>query len=110
MGDDEVPMLACLRAAREGITGQTIAGVPELANTVSQGAVAAGLFTLAGGTFLFLDDDRDEMLDKVVAEIDSLGTLPGRGEGIIPWQIVSEETQNGGSRARMKAKLSLPVL
>jgi hypothetical protein len=110
MGEDEAPMLARFRAAREGITEQTIAGVPELANTVSQGAVAAGFFSLAGGTFLFLDDDRDEMLDKAVDEINALGMLPGRGDGIIPWQIVSEETLNGGNRARMRAKLSLPVL
>ena len=98
------------RAAREGITEQTIAGVPELANTVSQGAVAAGFFSLAGESFLFLDDDSDEKLDKAVKEIDSLAALPGRGDGIIPWQIVSEEIQNGGSRSRMKAKLSLAVL
>jgi hypothetical protein len=110
MSEDETPLLARLRAAREGNTDQTIAGVPELANSVSQGAVAAGFFSLAGGTFLFLDDDRDEKLDKAVKELDSLAALPGRGDGIIPWQIVSEEMQNGGSRARMKARLSLPVL
>lgn len=110
MSEDEAPMLARLRAAREGTTEQTIASVPELANTVSQGAVAAGFFSLAGGTFLFLDDDTDENLDKSVKEIDALAVLPGRGDGIIPWQIVSEETQNGGNRARLKAKLSLPVL
>jgi hypothetical protein len=110
ISEDEAPMLARLRAAREGTADQTIAGVPELANTVSQGAVAAGFFSLAGETFLFLDDDSDEKLDKAVKEIDSLATLPGRGDGIIPWQVVSEETQNGGNRSRMKAKLSLAVL
>lgn len=110
VGEDEAPMLARLRAAREGISEQTIAGVPELANAASQGAVAAGFFSLAGGALLFLDDDRDEMLDKAVDEVEDLAGLPGRGDGIIPFQIVAEEVQNGGGRARMKARLSLPVL
>ena len=108
--EDEAPMLARLRAAREGTSEQTIAGVPELANAASQGAVAAGFFSLAGGAFLFLDDDRDAMLDKAVHDVEDLAALPGHGDGIIPFQIVSEDVQSGGGRARMKAKLSLPVL
>lgn len=109
-GEDEAPMLARLRAAREGLANQTIAGVPELANAASQGAVAAGFFSLAGGTLLFQNDDRDEMLDEAVIEMELLAMLPGRGEGIIPWQIVSEDGTNNGGRARAKAKFSLPVL
>lgn len=110
LSEDEAPMLNRLRAAREGLADQTIASVPELANAASQGAVAAGYFSLAGGTFLFLDDDQDANLDKAVLDIEALGTLPGRGDGIIPWQIVSEDARDGGGRARMKAKFSLPVL
>lgn len=110
LGEDEAPMLVRLRAAREGITEQTIAGVPELANAASQGSVAAGFASIAGVTLWFLDDDHDAALEKAVEEIESLSTLPARGEGIIPWQIVSEEAQNGGGQVRMKARLSLPVL
>lgn len=110
IGEDEAPMLARLRASREGLTEQTIAGVPELANAASQGAVAAGYFSLAGGTLLFLDDDRDAMLDKAIGSVEELASLPGHGDGIIPWQITSEDAQKGGGRARMKAKFSLPVL
>lgn len=110
IGEDETPILARLRAAREGLSDQTIAGVPELANTVSQGAVVAGYFSVAGGSLLFMDDDRDEMLDKAITEIEGLGTLPGRGDGVIPFQIVSEDAANGGSRARLKTRLSLPVM
>jgi hypothetical protein len=110
LGEDEAPMLARLRAAREGLSDQTIAGVPELANAASQGAVAAGFFSLAGGAFLFLDDDSDAMVERAVDEVEDLATLPGRGDGIIPFQIVAEEAPNGGGRARLKAKLSLPVL
>ena len=33
IGEDEAPMLARLKAAREGISDQTIASVPELANS-----------------------------------------------------------------------------
>jgi hypothetical protein len=109
-GEDEAPMLARLRAAREGLTDQTIGGVPELANTASQGAVAAGFFSFAGGTLLFQNDDRDEMLDDAAIEMGLLAKLPARGEGIIPWQLVSEDGTNGGGRARVKAKFSLPVL
>jgi len=104
-GEDEVPMLARLKAAREGLPDQTLSGVPELANTASQGALAAGFVSIAGGTFLLLDDDSDEKLDAALGEITELGTLPGHGDGIIPWQIVSES-----GRTRIKAKLSLPVL
>lgn len=109
-GEDEAPTIARLRAAREGLSDQTIAGVPELARTSAQGAVAAGFFTIAGGTFLFLDDERDEHLDKAVRELDSLSTLPGRGDGVIPFQILAEDGQGGGNRARIKTKLSLAVL
>ncbi|HRI62847.1 MAG TPA: hypothetical protein PK156_01380 [Polyangium sp.] len=109
-GEDEAPMLGRLRAAREGLSDQTIAGMPELANAAAQGAVAAGYFTLAGGSLLFMDDDSDEKLDDALVEMELLGMLPGRGDGVIPWQIVSEDAQNGGGRARMKAKFSLPVL
>ena len=109
-GEQEAPMLARLKAAREGLSDQTIAGAPDLARTAAQGAVAAGFFTLAGGTFLFLDDERDEQLDKAVIELESLSTLPGRGDGVIPFQIMAEDEQNGGNRARVKTKLSLPVL
>jgi hypothetical protein len=107
MGEDEAGVIAHLRVALEGSPERTLAGLSEIDATRAAGAIAGGFVTVAGANLLMLDDTRDEHLTAAMDVVESLRVLPGRGETLIPFLLITEDTPKGG--ARMRAHTRLPI-
>ncbi|XXX77362.1 hypothetical protein WMF30_01130 [Sorangium sp. So ce134] len=108
LGEDDAAVVARLRAATEtGRDERTLAAAPGLEALRQPGALAGGLFSLAGLTLLAATGDTEAALDEAAEKLAGLATLPARGEVAIPVAVTSELLGSGA--ARVTARVRLPM-
>ncbi|WP_437335342.1 hypothetical protein [Sorangium sp. So ce394] len=108
IGDEDAAVVARLRAATDpGRDERTLGAAPGLEALRQPGALAGGLFSLAGLTLLGATGDTKEALDEAAEQLAGLATLPARGEVAIPVAVTSEVLGSGA--ARVTARVRLPM-
>ncbi|WP_437590215.1 hypothetical protein [Sorangium sp. So ce1000] len=107
LSEDDAALVDRLRVAVEpGRDARTLGAAPGADALRQRGALAGGLFSLAGVTLLAANGDTPEALDKVAEELAKLAALPARGEVAIPVAVTSEVLGSGAARVDVRVRLT----
>ncbi|WP_438021379.1 hypothetical protein WMF18_20885 [Sorangium sp. So ce315] len=107
IGEDDATVVDRLRIATDpGRDERTLGAVPGLDALWQRGALAGGLFSLAGFMMLAASGDTPEELDEAAKEFDGLAKLPARGAIAMPLAITSEALGSGAARLDAHVRMS----
>ncbi|WP_438034509.1 hypothetical protein [Sorangium sp. So ce204] len=107
ISEDDAALVARLRVAVDpGRDEGTLGAAPDMDVLRRRGALAGGLFSLAGLTLLAANGDAPEALDEAAKDLAALAALPARGGVAIPLAVTSEVLGSGGARVDVRVRLT----
>ncbi|WP_437297191.1 hypothetical protein [Sorangium sp. So ce426] len=107
ISEDDAALVARLRVAVDpGRDEGTLGAAPDMDVLRRRGALAGGLFSLAGLTLLMANGDAPEALDEAAKDLAALAALPARGGVAIPLAVTSEVLGSGGARVDVRVRLT----
>ncbi|WP_437678971.1 hypothetical protein [Sorangium sp. So ce131] len=106
ISEDDAAIVDRLRVATEpGRDARTLGAGPGAEVAQQRGALAGGLFSLAGWAMLAASGDTAEALGDAAEQFAGLAALPARGEVAMPLEVTSEVLGSGASRVSARVRL-----
>ncbi|AUX40420.1 hypothetical protein SOCE26_018210 [Sorangium cellulosum] len=106
ISEDDAALVDRLRVATEpGRDARTLGAGPGAELAQQRGALAGGLFSLAGWAMLAANGETTAALDDAAEDFAGLAALPARGEVPMPLEVTSEVLGSGASRVDVRVRL-----